>query len=271
MNKKILSIFVLVLGLSFSTQALASLTFTSNAITGTTASSIDLGVGNALSLQTTGNGAINLGSGLLTSTGSATFSGVVKGLNIYENDILFNNAIGSNALNRSTTGYTNLAVGNYSLYSNTSGSTNTAIANGALYGNTTGTNNTAVGIEAGAKSGSTPSWGNSVTTGTNLTFLGYQAGLGSTTQRSNSTAIGYQAYVDADNTVVLGDENVVDVFAGSAKQASVTAGQFKLSALNTAPTTASDACTAGEIRIATGFIYVCVATNSWQRSTMAAW
>lgn len=75
--KKILSIFVLVLTLSFSTQAFASLTFTNDAITGTTASTIDLGAGNTLSLQTMSNGAINLGSGLLTSTGSATFGGNV--------------------------------------------------------------------------------------------------------------------------------------------------------------------------------------------------
>ena len=54
MNKKTLSIFVLILVVSFSTTAFASLTFTTDAITGTTASAIDLGAGNALSLQTTG-------------------------------------------------------------------------------------------------------------------------------------------------------------------------------------------------------------------------
>ncbi len=74
-HEKFYIIIILVLTLSFSTQAFASLTFTSNVITGTTASSIDLGAGNDLSLQTTGNGAINLGSGLLTSLGSAVFGG----------------------------------------------------------------------------------------------------------------------------------------------------------------------------------------------------
>jgi len=72
-KKKFYVILILMLSLVFTTKAFASLTFTTDAITGTTASSIDLGAGNALNLQTTGNGAINLGSGLLTSTGSAVF------------------------------------------------------------------------------------------------------------------------------------------------------------------------------------------------------
>lgn len=77
MNKKILSIFVLVLTLSFTTQAFASLTFTSDAITGTTASSIDLGAGNALSLQTTGNAPITTGTGLVTTGGNLKINGAL--------------------------------------------------------------------------------------------------------------------------------------------------------------------------------------------------
>jgi len=294
MSKKVLSIFVLVLTLAFSTQAFASLTFTTDAITGTTTSSIDLGSGNALSLQTTGNGVINLGSGLLTSLGGATFSGTVKGLNVYEN--VGNLALGSEALNRTTTGSENTVIGfqtlfsntsgssntangAYALYSNTTGGSNTAIgwsslgysttgssntaigsnslgvgtvtgnyntANGALAlgGNTTGSSNTAIGASAGWKSGATPATANAVTIGSNLTFLGYQSGLGSTTQRTNSTAIGNEAYVDADNTVVLGDENVVDVFAGSTKQAKVSAKGIQLTT-GTKPT--CDATTRGTV------------------------
>ncbi|MFZ3011832.1 MAG: hypothetical protein WA060_02450 [Minisyncoccia bacterium] len=60
MNKKILGVLVLVLMLAFSTTAFASLTFTSDAITGTTASTIDLGVGNNLLLQTSG-GRVGIG------------------------------------------------------------------------------------------------------------------------------------------------------------------------------------------------------------------
>jgi hypothetical protein len=38
-----------------------------------------------------------------------------------------------------------------------------------------------------------------------------------------------------------------------------------------APTSATDTGTAGEIRYANGFLYVCVATNTWQRVAIATW
>ncbi|MDG1146264.1 MAG: hypothetical protein P8N54_07190, partial [Flavobacteriales bacterium] len=47
------------------------------------------------------------------------------------------------------------------------------------------------------------------------------------------------------------------------------AQSFKLSALNTAPASASDTGTLGEIRIVNGFIYVCVATDTWQRAALS--
>lgn len=49
------------------------------------------------------------------------------------------------------------------------------------------------------------------------------------------------------------------------------ANQFQLSALNTAPASATATGTTGEIRIVNGFIYVCVATNTWQRATLSTW
>jgi len=61
-----------------------------------------------------------------------------------------------------------------------------------------------------------------------LTFVGYQAGLASATQRTNSTAIGSQAYVDADNTVALGNSAVTDVLAGSTGLARTTQGEARV-------------------------------------------
>ena len=49
------------------------------------------------------------------------------------------------------------------------------------------------------------------------------------------------------------------------------ANQFQLSALNTAPASATATGTTGEIRIVNGFIYVCVATNTWQRAAISTW
>lgn len=52
---------------------------------------------------------------------------------------------------------------------------------------------------------------------------------------------------------------------------SVKATQYRLSALNAAPSSASDTGTAGEIRITSTFIYVCVAANTWVRAALATW
>lgn len=90
--------------------------------------------------------------------------------------------------------------------------------------------------------GGTPAAANAVTTSTYVTFVGYQSGLGSPTQRTNSTAIGANSYVDADNRVVLGDGAVVDVWAGSAAQARLVGTGVRL-VTGTRPT--CDATTRG--------------------------
>jgi len=52
---------------------------------------------------------------------------------------------------------------------------------------------------------------------------------------------------------------------------SILATQYKISALNTAPASATATGTTGEIRITAGFIYVCTATNTWVRTALATW
>lgn len=51
----------------------------------------------------------------------------------------------------------------------------------------------------------------------------------------------------------------------------VQADAFRLNALNTAPASAADTGTTGEIRIDSDFIYVCTATNTWKRTAIATW
>lgn len=51
----------------------------------------------------------------------------------------------------------------------------------------------------------------------------------------------------------------------------VRANQFRLSALNTAPSSATDTGTLGEIRVDANYIYVCTATNTWVRSALTTW
>jgi hypothetical protein len=48
-------------------------------------------------------------------------------------------------------------------------------------------------------------------------------------------------------------------------------GQVNISALNTAPSSASDTGTVGEIRFTADYIFVCVASNTWKRVAIATW
>jgi hypothetical protein len=68
----------------------------------------------------------------------------------------------------------------------------------------------------------------------------------------------------ADNLVLDGSGNL-------SVTGTNTATQFKLSALNTAPSSASDTGTLGEVRITATYIYVCTATNTWVRAALATW
>jgi len=47
--------------------------------------------------------------------------------------------------------------------------------------------------------------------------------------------------------------------------------QYKISALNTAPATATSTGTLGEIRVTGTHIYVCIATNTWVRTALTTW
>lgn len=47
--------------------------------------------------------------------------------------------------------------------------------------------------------------------------------------------------------------------------------EFRLNALNTAPSSASDTGTLGEIRWDANYMYVCTASNTWKRSAISTW
>jgi len=54
-------------------------------------------------------------------------------------------------------------------------------------------------------------------------------------------------------------------------EGTVSAIKYKLSALNTAPSSSTDTGVLGEIRITATYIYVCTATNTWVRTALATW
>lgn len=75
---------------------------------------------------------------------------------------------------------------------------------------------------------------------------------------------------DGTADITIADATKLPLTGGTLTGA-LKATQFKLSALNTAPSSASDTGELGEIRITNGFIYVCVATDAWQRTALSTW
>jgi hypothetical protein len=90
-----------------------------------------------------------------------------------------------------------VAIGPFALAAN-SGDGNTALGHSALASNTTGLRNTAVGNGAGL----------AVTSGTETTTVGYKANV--SPGMSNATAIGANAMVGLNNSLVLGSVNGVN-------------------------------------------------------------
>ena len=79
---------------------------------------------------------------------------------------------------------------------------------------------------------------------------------------------------DSADTLKLITGNAVRLTASNTEVTAtvpVKATQFKLSALNTAPSSASDTGTLGEVRIDADYIYVCTASNTWRRAQIATW
>lgn len=159
------------------------------------------------------NTAIGAQALVLNSTGNANTA--IGAAALQNNSIgTVNSAMGLNSLNKNTSGSRNVAYGTAALFANTTANNNSAFGNGALFENTTGTNNTAIGYQAGY----TLTIANANTTGNNNTFIGAYSGPGTTTQLTNATAIGYNALVSQNNSLVLGGTGLDAVKVGIGTQ-----------------------------------------------------
>jgi len=85
----------------------------------------------------------------------------------------------------------------------------------------------------------------------------------------------YQGYLRGNSSGIhLGTPsgNVLTLTGTSATfTSSVTAENYRVTALNTAPASATATGTLGEIRYTADYIYVCTATNTWQRTELTTW
>lgn len=59
--------------------------------------------------------------------------------------------------------------------------------------------------------------------------------------------------------------------ANGISSSSLDCENINLTALNTAPTSATDTGVEGEIRITADYIYICTATDTWKRVAISTW
>ena len=83
--------------------------------------------------------------------------------------------------------------------------------------------------------------------------------------------------INGENKAVFNENGSVQLFYDNVQKfqttntGTITAGQMDLAALNSAPSSASDTGTVGEIRFTADYIYVCTATNTWKRAALSTW
>lgn len=177
---------------------------------------ICIGDGSCTTLANSAADIVAIGDGALKQC--FTFTGCAGGLPnpTAVNDIVF---IGDGAGSFDQASNV-VGIGNQALGANTvgaglgfynQGSFNVAVGPFALVANSTGANNTALGGYAGCDGFVIPNtWANCNHTGSNNTWLGYDSGPNTTTQLSNTVAVGYQAHNTASNQAVFGNASMTD-------------------------------------------------------------
>ena len=179
-----------------------------------------------------------------------------------------------------TSGNNNVGFGTSTLCNLSTGSYNLGIGYAALYNITSQSNNVGIGYDAGRfiSGGTLPNTGsqNSIFIGSNAYPLG--------ANDINEIVIGYQSIGNGSNTTVIGNSSRLNtqLFGNLLLGTSVDDGvdklqvngsinttQYKLSSLNTAPTSSTASGTLGEIRWTSGYVYLCVNTNTWQRAALS--
>jgi len=187
----------------------------------------------SLKMNSTGHSNTATGArALLKNTTGSQNTAVGSSALLYNTTGFSNTALGFVALYKNTEGEVNTALGNDALYSNKVTHGNVAVGAGALMQHnsnsvvstpvntfntavgiyalsnnnpsdaTNGLNNTALGAFAGDNYVFSDQYAN--VTGSNNTFIGAFSGLGTSTQHTNATAIGYKALVSQSNSLVLG-------------------------------------------------------------------
>lgn len=168
----------------------------------------NISVGNSAMYIFAGSNSIAIGNYALSNATGMNNIGI--GMEALKNNRGYENtATGTRSLNQNTSGYYNTATGSQSLYQNTDGYNNTANGYSALYNMQSGFGNTASGYNSMY---STALGSHNTSIGENafqnLTSGNYITGIGYNTMATNgltnATAIGANAAVQQNNSLVLG-------------------------------------------------------------------
>ena len=151
---------------------------------------------------------ISVGAGYSLNTANTSMGfGTLAGNEIGKNNIALGNytlsqtiasdniAVGYNSLVNNYRGDKNISIGTDSMLNNYDGTHNTTLGHETGYSNQDGNNNTFIGYHSGYSN----------VNGNNNTFIGYNTN--SNGEYSNSTAIGSNATVSANNQIVIGTSN----------------------------------------------------------------
>lgn len=170
---------------------------------------------SALSSNTTTNNLVAVGDNALHSVNGGGGNNV---------------ATGSEAMYSTTTGSYNTSSGNESMSDNTTGSFNTAMGYSAMSYNTTSDYNTSIGyssmyFNSGEDNVALGAWAGYYTSQHSV-FLGWNARGADLADVTNSTAIGYNTVVSADNQVRIGNASVLSI-GGPVAWSVVSDSRFK--------------------------------------------
>lgn len=136
-----------------------------------------------------------------------------------------NVTMGYQANQRNTIGADNTSIGSYALNKNTSGSKNVTTGFRSLQENTVGNANVAIGFDAGFNG----------TTNENCTYIGaFAQNDAPANSYTNSTAIGHQATITADNQVRIGNADVTSI-GGQVDWSTLSDGRYKVNVAEDVP------------------------------------
>lgn len=225
-------------------------------------------------------GLLSLGNGAFDGSTSGYFTGSANGT-----------LIAGNLASGSTSDLMNLQVAGIKQF----GVTNSGAAyfNGTVQFGTSGFGNTAAsstGFNNGYISWHTSGYFINFTNNFGYEFLGYGGSnassgnyYGFAVRNQTIAQSGTAGYTDflvnraTQSSVGSGSQLLADFQVGGVSKfkvdndGGVTVNKYYVSAMNTAPSSASDTGTLGEIRVTAIYIYVCTATNTWVRTALTTW